>query len=130
MASGITRRDISLGMKVRHCLFPTEYGEGTVVAITSTRGSKTMTHDEMIAVLQAAKEGKKIEVADRGGSNWGPTAMEPTWNFATYDYRVRREPRSGTGWKYDQPDAWIYPDSIIPSCNAPMYRLKWEEIVE
>jgi hypothetical protein len=52
-----------------------------------------MTIDEMIAVLQAAKEGKAIQA--RGmeyGASW-VNAQTPSWSFAEYDYRVKPEPR-------------------------------------
>ena len=52
--------------------------------------------DHMIAVLQAAKEGKAIQYwarCNRGtDENWGD-APNPIWNWATYDYRVKPEPR-------------------------------------
>ena len=53
--------------------------------------------DHMIAVLQAAKEGKAIQYRARGNrgtdENWGD-APRPIWNWATYDYRVKpAEPR-------------------------------------
>lgn len=48
--------------------------------------------DYMIAVLQAAKEGKAIQYwarRNRGtDENWGD-APKPIWNWATYDYRVK-----------------------------------------
>lgn len=54
--------------------------------------------DHMLAVMQAAKEGKAIQYrarCNRGGTdeNWGD-APNPIWNWATYDYRVKpAEPR-------------------------------------
>ena len=53
--------------------------------------------DHMIAVMQAAKEGKAIQYRARGNrgtdENWGD-APSPIWNWATYDYRVKpAEPR-------------------------------------
>lgn len=65
-----------------------------------------MTIDEMIAVLQAAKEGKNIEFSHysgrRDGENIGRScakspewrrAFTPTWNFHKYEYRVKPEPQ-------------------------------------
>lgn len=61
-----------------------------------------MTHDEMIAVIQAHKAGKAIEVRDRGWpiAHWG--ASDPNWNFLCYDYRIKPEPPKPREW-------WIYP---------------------
>lgn len=60
---------------------------------------------EMIEVLQAAKDGKEIQI-------WSPTLQEwvvpfedkPNWNFAQCDYRVKPELRE---W-------WI---NIYPGCG-------------
>lgn len=48
-----------------------------------------MTHDEMITVLQAYKEGQRIEFKKRGRKdhNWCLCSI-PTFDFARYDYRV------------------------------------------
>ena len=55
-----------------------------------------MTHDEMIAVIQAHKEGKQIECLAALGKNgdmvW--TAIDdPSWSFNTSTYRVKAEPK-------------------------------------
>jgi hypothetical protein len=50
--------------------------------------------DEMIAVLQAAKEGKEIEVQfpnTVGGQKWHD-AISPIWNFSNGNYRIKPEP--------------------------------------
>lgn len=54
-----------------------------------------MTHDEMIAVIYAHKEGKKIECrhAHSDASQWVPVGGTPAWNFTVYDYKVVRKPR-------------------------------------
>lgn len=46
----------------------------------------------MIAVLQAAKEGKKIQCrrVDDNTNRWDDTSM-PDWNFWDFDYRVKPE---------------------------------------
>ena len=52
--------------------------------------------DHMIAVMQAFKEGKAIQYwarCNRGtDENWGD-APNPIWNWATFEYRVKPEPR-------------------------------------
>ena len=55
-----------------------------------------MTIDEMIAVLQAYKEGKTIEchpISDITG--WYKllnNGAKPEWNFGKYEYRIKTEP--------------------------------------
>ena len=51
-----------------------------------------MTHDEMISVIQAHKEGKTIEYIRKNLSNPVYEITEnPCWNFTTYDYKVKPE---------------------------------------
>lgn len=54
-----------------------------------------MTIDEMIAVLQAAKEGKAIQWRHRGTSDqdWWNAPGNLGWNFDLHEYRVRPKPR-------------------------------------
>jgi len=53
-----------------------------------------MTHDEMIAVIQAHRDGKTIQFRDRDSQGkWDdlhPVCFSA--NFGTYDYRVKPEP--------------------------------------
>ena len=53
-----------------------------------------MTHDEMIAVIQAHKNGGKVEYMGRAEITWTPVSGNPLWNFAAHDYRIKPEPRS------------------------------------
>lgn len=50
-----------------------------------------MTHDEMIAVIQAHKDGKSIlfRVIDSNG-NW--MESNPSFDFSNYEYRIKPEP--------------------------------------
>jgi hypothetical protein len=53
-----------------------------------------MTHDEMIAVIQAHKDGKVIQfrcIRDRG--DWMTKKTAPNWNFDAVDYRAKPEPK-------------------------------------
>ena len=52
-----------------------------------------MTDDEIIAVVQAHKEGKKVEVMWKGGPQRWIQFDNPRWNFEHADYRVAPEPR-------------------------------------
>ena len=59
-----------------------------------------MTDDEIIAVVQAHKEGKKIQWMTRiGPQTWHDYLGSPIrWNFDRYDYRVVPEPRNPREW--------------------------------
>jgi len=46
--------------------------------------------DYMIAVMKAAKEGKKIEGRHYGG-DWWEVKHEPLWNWRDIDYRIKPE---------------------------------------
>lgn len=50
--------------------------------------------DEMCAVMQAFKDGKKIECKFRrlDGDTWD-VAVKPHWNWEELDYRVKPEPK-------------------------------------
>ena len=51
--------------------------------------------DHMIAVLQAFKEGKTIQSRHRSyeSSDWIDVAGSNMWDWYTFDYRVKPEPR-------------------------------------
>lgn len=55
---------------------------------------KPNTPDEMIAVIQAHKEGKTLECCAIGASSrWWDGTFYPTFDFKSYAYRIKREPR-------------------------------------
>ena len=54
----------------------------------------SMSHDEMIAVIQAHKNGGKVEYRGRSEITWTLVLTNPIWNFAAHDYRIKPEPRS------------------------------------
>ncbi len=87
-----------------------------------------MTDDEIIAVVQAHKEGKKIErSAAKNSGCFGYTAMmgEPDWNFAVFDYRVSPEPRKPR-------ERWIDPDGIESFISRPQSSrfMRFREVIE
>lgn len=48
-----------------------------------------MTIDEIITIVTAFKDGKRIEKKLKGDSVWVERiSSEPTFNFQSYDYRV------------------------------------------
>jgi hypothetical protein len=51
-----------------------------------------MNHDEMIAVIQAHKEGKKIEISWKGDKEWD-LLDSALWNFNSFNYRIKPEPK-------------------------------------
>lgn len=60
-----------------------------------------MTHDEMIAVISAHRDGRPIEWKPNGGSNWfevEPNAKSMNWNFLANDFRIKPQPK----------EFWVY----------------------
>jgi hypothetical protein len=89
-----------------------------------------MTHDEMIAVIQAHKEGKTIQCRcslEYGGPHW-QDCVDPKFNFAHGNYRVKPEPREVVGWTH--PDLFsggcceIYPRKGI----GPQVKVRVTEV--
>jgi hypothetical protein len=61
-----------------------------------------MTHAEILAVIQASKEGKPIQFRLRNvtGEWYDRTGSQtPDFNFCTYDYRMKPECRRPREWK-------------------------------
>jgi hypothetical protein len=52
----------------------------------------SMTHDEMIAVIQHHKNGGKVEFLSMSGGWILVADNKPNWNFATTNYRPKPEP--------------------------------------
>jgi len=50
-----------------------------------------MTHDEMIAVIAAHRDGKAVEARCRPTGGW-ISASVPCWDFYRSDYRIKPEP--------------------------------------
>lgn len=81
-----------------------------------------MTLDEQIAILQALKEGKKIEVSSDKGETWHPQTHGGC-NFVCRIYRIVHEPRRFTLFKYGpntyaQPCEQHIPDGATIICTA------------
>lgn len=71
-----------------------------------------MTHNEMIAVIQAAAQGKIIEARakDNDCSRWCEGYI--SWNFDRCDYRIKPEPpKPREGYVYVS-DLWSKPGCI------------------
>lgn len=76
----------------------------------------SMSHEEMIAVIQADKEGKTVEFRQRARSQW-LDCMEPIWDFSDFDYRIKPTPPKPREW-------WICYDSIS-DYGDPVNPLFW-----
>ena len=89
--------------------------------------------DYMIAVLQAAKEGKTIQYGARRNrgtdKNWGD-ASNPIWDWATYDYRVKPEPRRIWVNMYDDHRGFAHPSREQANARAGNHRDECVEFVE
>ncbi len=59
-----------------------------------------MTDDEIIAVVMAHQEGKKIQVRDKRDhpNNKWTNDPDPKWDFLVGEYRVAPEPRKPREW--------------------------------
>lgn len=79
-----------------------------------------MSDDEIIRVVQAHKDGKRIECRERGnfGKPW--YECDPMWSFLYFDYRVKSEPREWTMALCV--DGLL--DSPADSDNRPMVRVR------
>lgn len=67
----------------------------------------TQSIESMIEVLQAYKEGKKIEYSYEFGKTWRETD-QPSWNFGTIEYRIAPEPK-----KKVKLEAWLTNDYLV-----------------
>lgn len=51
-----------------------------------------MTHNEILAVVQAHKNGKQIQCKSKINSDWRDCYdNKPHWNFQSFDYRIKPE---------------------------------------
>jgi hypothetical protein len=60
-----------------------------------------MDHNAMIAVIAAHRDGKEIEGRLRDGDDGFGPASNPSWDFNTYEYRIKPEPPKPREW-------WLY----------------------
>ena len=88
--------------------------------------------DYMIAVMQAAKEGKEIQRRHLHGIDapWIDTP-KPSWNWSTFDYRVKpAEPRRIWVNMYDDRRGFAHPSREQANARADNYRVECVEFVE
>ena len=68
---------------------------------------------EMIAVLEAAQEGKQIQATLHNGSGNFVSCDGPCWNFDMFEYRVKPEPKQC--WVAFNEDGGV----VNVTCNLP-----------
>ncbi len=89
-----------------------------------------MSDSEIIAVVQAHKEGKKIEFTT-DGDNWY-LCENPMWNFTKSHYRVDTEPRKPREWwmcnGYDKKNWIVIPADHGSRCHGEMVHVR--EVIE
>ena len=67
----------------------------------------TQSIESMIEVLQAYKDGKKIEYRIVGSTKWS-AIDNPQWHFVGCEYRIAQEPK-----KKVKLEAWLTPTEMI-----------------
>lgn len=100
-----------------------------------------MTHDEMIAVIRAHKEGRKVE--GRMNSARFPFAINHQWNtveaghefsFHDCEYRVAPEPRKAREWtlvEWLDGEMRVYEGRCNMSLNgAPLPQIRVREVLD
>lgn len=85
-----------------------------------------MTIDEMIAVMQASKEGAVIQCRRTGDTKW-ETAQGPVWNWLSYVYRVKPEPREWYAVLDCDGFGDVYPDKATAERDAATYNERVRE---
>ena len=89
-----------------------------------------MTHDEMIAVIAAHRDGKKIQCQSKDGrDNWFDTP-DPVWDFAFCDYRIKPEPREWWVNVYPGGDSYWYETKEAADKQTSKYHLECRHVRE
>lgn len=57
-----------------------------------------MNTKDMIEVMQAFEDGKKIEFRERGSRTWKPDE-NPEWDWSCIEYRIAPEPKKAGRWE-------------------------------
>lgn len=82
-----------------------------------------MTDDEIIEVVSAHKEGKKIERREIDGSVWLSLDWHVGWDFVTNEYRVVPEPREWWSARESRNhSSWAGDFGSIQEARAAMHR--------
>lgn len=79
----------------------------------------SMTHDEMIAVIEHHKNGGKVEYRGQVEATWTLVRGNPLWNFAAHEYRIKPGPRSLWVVRYQSGNiAGTYTDLVSAESRA------------
>lgn len=94
-----------------------------------------MTHDEIIAVVTAHRDGKAIQWKGKNVSagNWVDNVKEPAWDFMCNDYRVKPEPRELWVTYNNETDLYcggVYNDELGANQAAYKYKRVVRKFVE
>ena len=91
-----------------------------------------MTHDEMIAVIQAHKEGKAIQFKRHLRDKWEDVDSDPSWNFPEVDYRIKPSPMEIWGNFVEDKfiSAYFSYEKAIYHANEIMRTVKLREVVD
>lgn len=69
----------------------------------------SMSHEEMIAVIAASRDGKPTEWRHLPTHEWSPFQGD-FWDFTNYDYRIKPTP--------PKPREWHLPPELLDSISA------------
>lgn len=87
------------------------------------------TTEEMIAVMQAYADGKKIEATAKSEAGWS-ISLDPSWNWYLYDYRVAPDEPMSIDWSALKPE-WKYAARDanwrvhVFTCRPEKSRIEW-----
>ena len=82
-----------------------------------------MTHNEMIAVIEAHRDGKRIQ--SKFGDQLWKDCERPDWSFDTFEYRIAVEPRRcWVRWNINSGKPELYNSAELPSTDG------WQLVVE
>ena len=98
----------------------------------------SMTHDEMIAVLRAHKEGRAIQFRDAKDAGRWFDAGNYRWDFHHFEYRIKPEPRTIWVNEYvnDQTGVSFFNKDSAETCAESTQRafsriaVKYQEVIE
>lgn len=90
-----------------------------------------MTHDEMIEVIAAHRDGKGVEVSERSPTrdNWR-VAVKPAWDFSDYKYRVKPEPPTCYANIYPHSTTYGYETKQAADSAAGQSRIRCVKMTE
>lgn len=82
-----------------------------------------MTHDEMIALVKAHKEGKEIQLLDPATGEW----RSVKWNFGEETFRIKPEPPKPREWWISGSTAFCDKEMALAcseECGGPVYHAR------